>query len=113
MTPGIVLIVLGVALGGWALGRFRRAGTSPIPRVPVAAFVPDGPYRFTRNPMYVGFGLVFLGGALWVNSLWLLVLLVVALFVVQQTAILREERYLERKFGVAYTEYKARVRRWV
>ncbi|HEU5040160.1 MAG TPA: isoprenylcysteine carboxylmethyltransferase family protein, partial [Gemmatimonadales bacterium] len=75
--------------------------------------VTDGPYRFTRNPMYLGFTLWYLAGTAWVNSLWLLVLLPVVLLVMQRGVITREEAYLERRFGREYTEYRARVRRWL
>ena len=92
---------------------FRRARTSPIPVKPTTAIVETGPYRFTRNPMYVGLTLLYLGLTLWVGSLWPLLLLPVALFALQRFVIAREERYLEAKFGDQYLRYKARVRRWI
>jgi protein-S-isoprenylcysteine O-methyltransferase Ste14 len=110
---GVVLVALGLALAGAAMIAFRRARTSPIPVKPTTAIVETGPYRFTRNPMYVGLTLLYLGLTLWVGSLWPLLLLPVALFALQRFVIAREERYLEAKFGDQYLRYKARVRRWI
>jgi protein-S-isoprenylcysteine O-methyltransferase Ste14 len=109
---GLALFVAGlVGAGGvWA---FRRAGTSPNPWRRTERLVTDGPYRFTRNPMYLGFTLWYLAGTAWVNSLWPLALLPVVLLVMQRGVITREEAYLERRFGREYTEYRARVRRWL
>ena len=73
----------------------------------------DGIYRFSRNPMYVSLAVVYLGIACWVNSLWVLLLVVPVLVVVDQGIIKREEQYLKHKFGDEYLRYKSEVRRWI
>ena len=87
--------------------------TSPLPIKPTTAIVATGPYRFTRNPMYVGLAALYLGITLWVDSLWPVLFLPAVLFMIQRFVIAREERYLEAKFGDQYRGYKARVRRWI
>jgi protein-S-isoprenylcysteine O-methyltransferase Ste14 len=109
---GIFCIALGT-IGFVAILAFRRAGTSPNPWRPTTAMVTGGPYRLSRNPMYLGFTLLYLGAACWANSLWLLLFLPVILALMQQLVILREERYLERRFGAEYVGYRNRVRRWI
>jgi protein-S-isoprenylcysteine O-methyltransferase Ste14 len=113
MAGGWLLFALGIALFAAALLNFRRARTSLIPVKPTTAIVESGPYRFTRNPMYVSMTLIYLGVTLWIDSIWPLVFLPIILFTVQRAVIAREERYLEAKFGEAYRGYKARVRRWI
>ena len=110
---GMVLVVLAFALGLSAVSRFRKAGTNVSPLEPVTVLVLEGPYRFTRNPMYLGFVLLTTGVAGIANSLWPIVLLVPALVILQRGVIEPEERFLERKFGAEYRVYKARVRRWI
>jgi protein-S-isoprenylcysteine O-methyltransferase Ste14 len=113
VAGGWLLFALGIALFVAALLNFLRARTSLIPVKPTTAIVESGPYRFTRNPMYVSMTLIYLGVTLWIDSVWPLVFLPVILFTVQRAVIGREERYLEAKFGEAYRGYKARVRRWI
>jgi protein-S-isoprenylcysteine O-methyltransferase Ste14 len=113
ITGGWLLFALGIALFAAALLNFHRARTSLIPVKPTTAIVESGPYRFTRNPMYVSMTLIYLGVTLWIDSIWPLVFLPIILFTVQRAVIAREERYLEAKFGEAYRGYKARVRRWI
>ena len=106
--------VLGfLALALTALGLFKRAGTSFHPRRPTTALVEAGPYRFTRNPMYLGFVCLMIGVAFLTNWLWVLLLTPVVVMIVDRTVIRREERYLEAKFGDAYRRYLTRVRRWL
>ena len=92
---------------------FRRARTSPIPIRPTTALVTNGPYRFSRNPMYLSLVLLYVGLALRLNDFWVLALAPVVIVLVHYLAIVREEQYLERKFGQEYLDYKARVRRWL
>jgi protein-S-isoprenylcysteine O-methyltransferase Ste14 len=106
-------VVVWLALDGAAMLRFRRAKTSMIPMRPSTALVVGGPYRFSRNPMYVGMAFLYAGLALGLGVIWALVVLPAVLIVVDCQVIAREERYLERKFGDSYREYKARVRRWL
>ena len=111
---GWVLIVAGIGVVGLpALVAMRRAGTSPNPARPVTAFVATGPYRFTRHPMYLGMAAVYAGAALAANVVCVLVLLPVAMAVIQQGAMVREEEYMVRKFGEPYRAYMRRVRRWI
>jgi protein-S-isoprenylcysteine O-methyltransferase Ste14 len=110
---GIVCIVSGMVLIAWSVLAFRHAGTSVIPVRPSTAIVTDGPFRFSRNPMYVALALLYLGTAFWLNMLWPVLLLPALLFMVQSYVITREERYLEQKFKSEYLQYKSRVRRWL
>jgi protein-S-isoprenylcysteine O-methyltransferase Ste14 len=113
VIPGIILAAGGFLLILFAMGFFLKARTSPLPIKPTTAIVAAGPYRFTRNPMYLGMALLYVGLALWVGSLWPLLLLPVALWTVQRFVITREESYLEGKFGDEYRQYKNQVRRWI
>ncbi len=113
LVSGIVLIVMGMALMVYAARTFARAGTNVDVRQPALKIVRSGPFRFSRNPMYVGMAIVTLGAAVWVDTLWILVALVPALVLVRYGVIAREEAYLERKFGKEYLDYKAAVRRWL
>ncbi len=97
----------------WSIASFRRARTSFVPAKPATALVSSGPYRFSRNPMYVGFTVLYLGMAFLFAGLWGLILLPVLIAIIQSYVIAREEQYLERKFGEEYLRYKARVRRWI
>jgi protein-S-isoprenylcysteine O-methyltransferase Ste14 len=113
LPVGASLVVVAIGLFASAVAKFRAAGT-PVPaRKPTTAIVRTGPYRFSRNPIYLAFSLLQLGIAIWVNSLWLLATLVVAVALMHYVVIPREEQYLERRFGSQYLEYKASVRRWL
>lgn len=109
----LVLIIGGLLLEFWAAGLFQKAGTNVAPWRPSTALVTDGPYKFTRNPMYVGFAITYLGLAFGLQSMIAIALIVPCLVLMGWGVIGREERYLEAKFGRAYTDYKARVRRWL
>jgi protein-S-isoprenylcysteine O-methyltransferase Ste14 len=110
---GSALVVAAVMLFVYSVGKFRVAGT-PVPsNRPTTAIVRTGPYRFSRNPIYLAFSLLQLGIAAWINSLWLIATLIVAVALMTTIVIPREERYLKRKFGTEYVDYKARVRRWI
>jgi protein-S-isoprenylcysteine O-methyltransferase Ste14 len=110
---GGVLVVAGVALLLSFNTAFSRRGTAVEPWKPTTAIVTTGPYRLTRNPAYLGMALVYVGVALMSDALWVLAPLPVVLAVVDRGVIAREERYLERKFGQEYVDYKSRVRRWI
>lgn len=109
---GIVVLVASGLLVRSAEAAMRRAGTDPRPDHPSLAIVTDGPFRFTRNPMYVGTTGLYVAVSLLVNALWPLVLLPM-LAVLHWGVVRREERYLEGKFGEPYRLYRLRVRRWV
>jgi protein-S-isoprenylcysteine O-methyltransferase Ste14 len=110
---GAAVVLLAIGLFLFAVRTFRAAGT-PVPgNRPTTTIVRTGPYRFSRNPIYLAFSLLQLGIALWVNSLWLLLALPAAVAVMSLVVIPREERYLEARFPSEYPPYKASVRRWL
>ncbi|HVF41044.1 MAG TPA: isoprenylcysteine carboxylmethyltransferase family protein [Gemmatimonadaceae bacterium] len=110
---GVLLMIAGGALAAWGVSTFSRAKTAILPTGSTTTIISGGPYRFTRNPMYVGMVFAYVGGAFASNSYWPLVFLPMALIIVQRGVIYREEAYLERKFGTEYLSYKTRVRRWL
>ena len=89
------------------------AGTNIDPTLPTTAMVVSGPFQFSRNPLYVALTLVYLGLTLLANTGWGLVMLVPLLIVMHRGVVLREERYLEHKFGESYRGYRSRVRRYL
>lgn len=110
---GSAVFALGFALAIWAIVTIRKAGTRIETNKPTTTIVASGPYRFTRNPIYVGMFLGQGGLAVGFNSLWLLAALVPFYFVIRYGVVAREEAYLERKFANLYLDYKSRVRRWL
>jgi len=110
---GIALMAIAALVMPFVLRRFRKAGTSLDVRKPTSALVTGGPYRFSRNPAYLSLTLLYAGIGVAADSLWIVGLLVPVLAVMQYGVILREERYLERKFGEDYLRYKRSVRRWL
>jgi protein-S-isoprenylcysteine O-methyltransferase Ste14 len=110
---GWLMMVFAVLLVSWAFRTMRRAGTNVDVHKPVLALVIQGPYRFTRNPMYVSLTLFYSGIGVAANALWVMCLLPVVLGIMRSGVIVREERYLEGRFGEDYVRYKARVRRWI
>lgn len=110
---GAVLIVAGVALTAMAIRQFRRAGTSVETSRPVNALVTNGLYRLSRNPIYIALSLIHAGIAIAADNAWALVSLIPVLIILHYGVILREERYLERKFGEEYRRYRGSVRRWL
>src|SRR5215218_2314545 len=110
---GAPVVLLAIGLFLFAVRTFRAAGT-PVPgNRPTTTIVRAGPYRFSRNPIYLSFSLLQLGVAFWVNSLWLLVTLIPAVALMSFVVIPREEQYLETRFPSDYLPYKASVRRWL
>ena len=110
---GSVAIVLGLATIAWGLLTFFRARTAIMPHHSASRLVTHGPYRFTRNPMYLGMSLLHAGLALRMNMGWPLIMLPLALLAVWAFVIRREERYLGSAFGEEYAAYRRRVRRWI
>jgi len=110
---GAALFAAGLTIVAGAFRLFSRAGTSIPVDKPTTAIVTSGPYRFSRNPIYIALTAAYLGLAVAVDSLWAVVLLAAVLAVMRYGVIAREEAYLERKFGAEYRAYKARVRRWL
>jgi protein-S-isoprenylcysteine O-methyltransferase Ste14 len=110
---GIVSVVLWVLLAASANVTFRRVRTPVNPYAPTTALAVGGPFRFSRNPMYLGLVLLVVGIALVMNSMWLVLLAVPVMLLLRNLVIVQEERYLEDKFGDDYRAYKQRVRRWL
>jgi protein-S-isoprenylcysteine O-methyltransferase Ste14 len=112
-VPGVLLTIAGIALSVGGFLTQKRAGTDPFPYHPSMRIVAHGPYRFSRNPIYFGFALLTLGLAILVDSAWMLLALPIGLVLIDRFVITREERYLERKFGEEYLNYKRGVRHWI
>jgi len=110
---GGALSLAAVALALWAVPQFLRLKTNVSVHRPATALITLGPYRFTRNPLYLALALLHAGLGITAGLGWILLLLPAALLVVHHGVIRREERYLECKFGRDYLDYKARVRRWL
>jgi len=110
---GPALVVVGIFLASWGVKHFWSSRTSVMPMRPTTTLVRHGPYRFTRNPMYLGFLLVYAGVACWLGFSWPLLLAPVLIWIIAVGVIGREESYLNRKFGHDYREYQSRVRRWL
>lgn len=110
---GGALVFAGLLVSFAGAGLFLRRGTAIIPYKPATSLVTSGIYRWTRNPMYVGMALIYLGLAILSNNLASLILLPLVLAIVQTQVIAREEAYLERAFGNEYIAYKNQVRRWI
>ena len=108
-----MVFAAGLALAIWAIVTFRRAGTRVETTEPTMAIVTHGPYRFTRNPIYLGMFLGQTGLAIGFDNLWILAMLIPFYLVLRYGVVAREEAYLERKFGDVYADYKSRVRRWL
>jgi protein-S-isoprenylcysteine O-methyltransferase Ste14 len=110
---GALLIGGAGATGLFALRKMREVGTNVNPTQPTTALVISGPYRFTRNPIYLALTLLYAGLGLLFNTVWTLLLLPVVLLLMNRGVIEREEAYLEQKFGAQYRIYKESVRRWL
>lgn len=100
-------------LMGSSVGSFRRMRTSVLPFRPATTLVISGPYRYTRNPMYVAAGLLTVALGLWLNTWWPIVLLIPTLVIIRHHVIGREESYMHRRFGAEYDAYTRQVRRWL
>jgi protein-S-isoprenylcysteine O-methyltransferase Ste14 len=110
---GIASIVVGLLLSITVVRVFGRARTQVSPYRETTSFVCTGPYRYTRNPDYIGQTLLYSGIALLANSWWPLILLPLVLVMIHRGVVRREERYLEAKFGQEYRDYLTRVPRWL
>jgi protein-S-isoprenylcysteine O-methyltransferase Ste14 len=110
---GISVIVLGGALALWGQRTMKAAGTNVNPSQPTTAIVTSGPFRYSRNPLYLALTLLFMGLSLAVNTWWGLIVAAPLLIVMHYGVILREERYLAHKFGASYETYTNSVRRYL
>jgi len=110
---GAMVFVLALALFAWAIVTIARAGSNVPTNLPTTTIVESGPYRFTRNPIYLAMFLGLIGLAIAFDNLWLLMMLLPFALVIRYGVVAREEAYLERKFGDVYRGYRSRVRRWL
>lgn len=110
---GVLVVACGVALMVWAVRAFAAVGTNLSPHEPTLNLTTAGPYRLTRNPMYIGFMLLLAGVSLVFSLEWGLIMVPVLALVLHYGVVLREEKYLIAKFGQAYTDFTSRTRRWV
>jgi len=110
---GALVFAFALALLVWAIAAMTRGGSNVPTNRPTTTIVHGGPYRFTRNPIYLAMALGLIGLAIAFNTLWLLLVSVPFGLVIRYGVVAREEAYLERKFGDAYRCYRSRVRRWL
>lgn len=110
---GCAVILGALCLGGWGLWTLRRFNTSPEFGEPVKAIVQEGPYRFTRNPLYVALTLVLAGLALALDNAWMALGVPLLVLALDRLVIAREEPFLRGKFGAEYEAYSRKVRRWL
>ena len=112
-VAALLFLLAGIILIVWSNALFQRAHTSLVPIRPSTTLVIQGVFRLTRNPMYLGLLCIYIAAALWFGALWALILAPVLLLIMQRMVIVKEERYLERRFGDAYRQYCTQVRRWI
>jgi protein-S-isoprenylcysteine O-methyltransferase Ste14 len=112
-SAAFVLVIAGLLMDGIAAGHFRRAGTAVEPWKPTTALATTGLYGFSRNPIYLGFAVTYVGFGVAMDSALALAFLVPCLLIIDRFVIQREERYLSVKFGETYESYRSRVRRWL
>lgn len=110
---GLVLAFMGVFLMSAAVGTFKKFGEEPDPRESTYNIVTTGPFKYSRNPMYLAFTIIYIGVTVAVNTWWPFIFLPLVLIAMHYGVILREEAYLEKKIGKNYVEYKKSVRRWL
>ena len=120
ILPGVIaswvggaLVLSAVIFDGFGLRELHRAGTAVRPDRPTSALVTTGPFRFSRNPLYLSLAVLQAGIGIWMNSLWVLALVVPTVAITSRSVIPREERHLAEIFGSAYRDYQASVRRWL
>ncbi len=109
----LLIIAAGLFPALWAALTMFRQGTNPEPSHPVVSLVVDGPFRYSRNPIYLALTTCYIGAGLFAGTLWHVLLLPVLLSVMERGVVRREEAYLSRRFGDEYETYVARVRRWL
>jgi protein-S-isoprenylcysteine O-methyltransferase Ste14 len=110
---GLIIMIINMPIGLTALRNMFAAKTSPNPHRPTTSLIFSGPYRFTRNPMYIGLTLLYAGLMTFLQLPWGLVLLPIVIWLITIWVIVPEEKYLEQKFGTEYLNYKSTVRRWI
>jgi len=112
LWPGLALVATGVGIAAWGRKTLQAAGTNVNPALPTTAIVTSGPFRFSRNPLYLSLTLIFCGLTLAFNTWWGVAMLLPLLGIMHCGVVLREERYLDQKFGETYRQYRSNVRRY-
>jgi len=107
------LILFGVGLNVYCAWRFKKAQTRIEPWRATSSIITDGPYRYSRNPIYLGFAFTAVGIALAFNTYWILLSALAFVLIANKFVIEKEEKYLERKFGESYVNYRQETRRWL
>lgn len=110
---GLAFVASGIGIAIWGRRTMQAAGTNIDPSRPTTAIVDSGPFRYSRNPLYLALTLLYLGLSLAFNTWWCIVVLVPLLIIMHRGVVLREERYLAQKFGERYRQYRSRVRRYL
>jgi len=113
LWTGLAVVAIGTGIAVWGRRTMRAAGTNINPSLPALAIVQSGPFRYSRNPLYLALTLIFLGLTLAFNTWWGIVVLVPLVIVMHVGVVLREERYLDQKFGETYRQYRSKVRRYL
>ncbi len=111
--PGVLLVAIGLGLDVWAIATMRRAATNVLPHRAADQLVTSGPFRFSRNPIYLGNSLLLLGIGLAGGNGWFIVGALVSALLVDRLAIRREEQHLAARFGAAWTAYAQQTPRWL
>lgn len=112
-SSGGVLILIGMSLILWAVRLFTKAGTTIKPFEASTKMIVSGPYRWSRNPIYLGLAIILLGIGLALGTLTPFVIVPLFVWLIQKNVIAHEEAMLDKSFGAAYAEYKKRIRRWL
>ncbi len=113
LPAGVLLTGLFILFVVTGLRAFKRHGTSPDEKKETSAIVDTGPYRFSRNPAYIAAAILQAALGFFFNNVWILLMIVPVIIVLHYVVVLKEEAYLEARFGSAYLDYKSRVRRWI
>ena len=113
LWPGLALVALGIGIAIWGRRTMQAAGTNINPSLPATTIVSSGPFRYSRNPLYLALTLLYLGLTVAFDTWWGIVVLIPVLLVMHLGVVLREERYLDQKFGESYRRYRAEVRRYL
>ncbi len=110
---GALMVLAGLSLGFWSIRLMMKSHTSPDPHRPTTALVTHGPYGRSRNPIYLGFLMIYLGFTIMAGTIWGILLSPVLLVTVSRAVVRAEERYLETKFAASYSRYRSRVPQWL
>jgi len=113
LVPGLFLFLISTFGARWSFTTMKKVGTTASPYKKSDKLIVSGPFQYSRNPIYLAMTTMYVGGALIIGSIWVLLMLVPLLILMHWGVIFREEEYLSLQFGDAYSAYKSNVRRWV